>query len=93
MNGNVGAIVEASKEQATGLREINTAVNTMDQGTQQNAAMVEQTTAAAQSLAREAEQLFALLGQFNVGGGTVAGVRRRPLRTRLRDRSRPQPVK
>ncbi|WP_137155861.1 PAS domain-containing methyl-accepting chemotaxis protein [Rhizobium sp. FKL33] len=67
VDANVGAIVEASKEQSTGLKEINTAVNTMDQGTQQNAAMVEQTTAAAHSLAREAEQLFALLGQFNIG--------------------------
>jgi methyl-accepting chemotaxis protein len=72
VDGNVGAIVEASKEQATGLKEINTAVNTMDQGTQQNAAMVEETTAAAHSLAREAEQLFALLGEFNVGGGAVS---------------------
>lgn len=35
VDGNVGAIVQASKEQATGLKEINTAVNTMDQGTQQ----------------------------------------------------------
>ena len=67
VDSNVGAIVEASKEQATGLKEINTAVNTMDQGTQQNAAMVEETTAASHSLAREAEQLFNLLGQFNVG--------------------------
>jgi methyl-accepting chemotaxis protein len=64
VDGNVEAIVEASREQATGLKEINLAVNTMDQGTQQNAAMVEQTTAAAHSLAREAEQLFTLLGQF-----------------------------
>jgi methyl-accepting chemotaxis protein len=67
VDSNVGAIVEASKEQATGLKEINTAVNTMDQGTQQNAAMVEETTAAAHSLAREAEQLFDLLGQFDIG--------------------------
>ena len=67
VDGNVGAIVEASREQATGLREINTAVNTMDQGTQQNAAMVEETTAAAHGLAREAEQLFDLLSQFNIG--------------------------
>ncbi|MDX3972503.1 PAS domain-containing methyl-accepting chemotaxis protein [Shinella sp.] len=72
VDGNVGAIVEASKEQATGLKEINTAVNTMDQGTQQNAAMVEETTAAAFSLAREAEQLFELLGQFNIGAGSMA---------------------
>lgn len=71
VDSNVGAIVEASKEQATGLKEINTAVNTMDQGTQQNAAMVEETTAASHSLAREAEQLFELLGQFNVGASRM----------------------
>ncbi|OJF94382.1 methyl-accepting chemotaxis protein [Pararhizobium antarcticum] len=69
VDGNVSAIVESSKEQSTGLKEINTAVNTMDQGTQQNAAMVEETTAAAHGLAREAEQLFDLLGQFNIGMG------------------------
>lgn len=77
VDGNVKAIVESSKEQATGLKEINIAVNTMDQGTQQNAAMVEQTTAAAHSLAREAEQLFDLLGQFNIG--TAAKSHRPPL--------------
>ena len=81
VDSNVGAIVEASKEQATGLKEINTAVNTMDQGTQQNAAMVEETTAAAHSLAREAEQLFDLLGQFNVGTpGARANASVQPLR-------------
>lgn len=67
VDGNVGAIVQASKEQAIGLREINTAVNTMDQGTQQNAAMVEEATAAAHSLAREAEALFELVRQFKIG--------------------------
>jgi methyl-accepting chemotaxis protein len=67
VNANVSAIVESSKEQATGLKEINTAVNTMDQGTQQNAAMVEEATAAAHSLAREADSLFQLVRQFNIG--------------------------
>ncbi len=67
INTNVVAIVEGAKEQATGLKEINQAVNTMDQGTQQNAAMVEQSTAASHSLAREADGLFRLLGQFKVG--------------------------
>ncbi|SDO01853.1 methyl-accepting chemotaxis protein [Ensifer sp. YR511] len=67
VDGNVSAIVEASKEQATGLKEINASVNTMDQSTQQNAAMVEQSTAAAHSLASEAEALFQLLAQFNIG--------------------------
>jgi methyl-accepting chemotaxis protein len=72
VDGNVEAIVEASKEQATGLKEINTSVNSIDQGTQQNAAMVEETTAAAHGLAREAQQLFQLLGQFNIGTGAAA---------------------
>ena len=85
VDGNVGAIVEASREQATGLKEINTAVNTMDQGTQQNAAMVEETTAAAHSLAREAEQLFELLAQFNIGSG---GGTQRPVPMAANHRSR-----
>lgn len=63
---NVTAIVEGAKEQATGLKEINTAVNTMDQGTQQNAAMVEESTAASHSLAREADALFQLIGRFEI---------------------------
>jgi methyl-accepting chemotaxis protein len=67
INTNVVAIVEGAREQATGLKEINQSVNAMDQGTQQNAAMVEQSTAASHSLAREAEALFSLLGQFRVG--------------------------
>ncbi|PYE92286.1 methyl-accepting chemotaxis sensory transducer with Pas/Pac sensor [Rhizobium sp. PP-F2F-G38] len=72
VDANVSAIVEASREQATGLKEINTAVNTIDQGTQQNAAMVEETSAASHGLAREAEELFQLLSRFNVGAGTAA---------------------
>jgi methyl-accepting chemotaxis protein len=72
VNGNVEAIVEAAREQATGIKEINEAINTMDQGTQQNAAMVEESTAAAHSLAKEAEALFRLLGQFNIGKGTAS---------------------
>jgi methyl-accepting chemotaxis protein len=67
INSNVIAIVEASREQATGLQEINKAVNAMDQNTQQNAAMVEETTAASHSLAREAETLRNLLAQFRFG--------------------------
>ncbi|MBA4808876.1 MAG: chemotaxis protein, partial [Brevundimonas sp.] len=49
--------------------EVNTAVNQMDQVTQQNAAMVEQSTAASHSLAQEAEALQASVAQFKVGAG------------------------
>ncbi|MFK3780342.1 methyl-accepting chemotaxis protein [Agrobacterium sp. NPDC089420] len=65
INSNVVAIVDAAREQSTALAEINQAVNTVDQGTQQNAAMVEEQTAASHSLAREAAALFELLGQFS----------------------------
>jgi methyl-accepting chemotaxis protein len=71
---NVSAIVEGAKEQAIGLKEINTAVNTMDQGTQQNAAMVEQSTAASHSLAKEAETLFELIRRFEIGSGSEKAV-------------------
>jgi methyl-accepting chemotaxis protein len=67
INGNVAAIVEAAREQSIGLQEINTAVNSMDQGTQQNAAMVEQATAATHTLSRDAGALTQLLSQFNLG--------------------------
>jgi methyl-accepting chemotaxis protein len=69
---HVEAIVTATREQSTGLAEINTAVNTMDQGTQQNAAMVEEQTAASHGLAQEAAKLMQLLGQFNLQSGYAA---------------------
>jgi methyl-accepting chemotaxis protein len=71
INGHVNAIVTAAREQSTGLQEINTAVNTMDQGTQQNAAMVEEQTAASHGLAAEAAALNALLAQFRLGQGAT----------------------
>ena len=64
---NVVAIVEASREQSTGLAEINKAVNAMDQNTQQNAAMVEESTAASHSLAKQAAALRELVAQFRIG--------------------------
>ncbi len=67
VSANVNAIVTASEEQSVGLREINQAVNTIDQGTQQNAAMVEESSAAAHSLAQEAAALFELVAMFKVG--------------------------
>ena len=67
INANVSSIVVASREQSTGLSEISTSVHLMDQGTQQNAAMVEQTTAASHSLATQAAALNELLAQFKLG--------------------------
>ncbi|MBU6371200.1 MAG: MCP four helix bundle domain-containing protein [Alphaproteobacteria bacterium] len=64
INELVRAIAASSEEQATGLTQVNNAVNEMDQGTQQNAAMVQQTTAASHALAREAADLAAVVSHF-----------------------------
>lgn len=67
INTNVVAIVDTARSQASGLKEINHAVEAMDTNTQQNAAMVEETTAASHSLAHEADVLRNLLTQFRFG--------------------------
>jgi methyl-accepting chemotaxis protein len=72
INGEVSAIAASAQEQAVGLRQVNTAVNQMDQVTQQNAAMVEETTAAARSLSQETEDLSLLIDRFNTGQATTA---------------------
>ena len=66
VDGIVVQITAGAQEQATGLAEINTAVNQMDQVTQQNAAMVEQSTAATHSVAKETESLASLTAQFRL---------------------------
>ncbi|MBO3759120.1 methyl-accepting chemotaxis protein [Ciceribacter sp. L1K22] len=68
---HVAAIVTSSREQSTGLSEINSAVNAMDHGTQQNAAMVEEQTAASHGLASQAEALADLLRQFKLAEGAI----------------------
>ncbi|MFT3725994.1 MAG: PAS domain-containing methyl-accepting chemotaxis protein [Hyphomonadaceae bacterium] len=63
----VSEISSSSQEQSTGLAQVNSAINQMDQVTQQNAAMVEESTAASRTLAHESSELAALVGQFDVG--------------------------
>ncbi|MBT9371054.1 HAMP domain-containing methyl-accepting chemotaxis protein [Rhizobium sp. CSW-27] len=84
INQHMDAIASAAVEQSAGLREVNTAVNQMDHVTQQNAAMVEQMSAASAGLAQEAAQLSAMLEGFRIGlmatkapSGTAGGLRRR----------------
>jgi methyl-accepting chemotaxis protein len=80
------SIATSAKEQSVGLAEVNTAVNQMDQVTQQNAAMVEETSAAGATLASECGKLRELIAQFqlsNVGRQTssiaAAGPSHRPV--------------
>jgi methyl-accepting chemotaxis protein len=67
MDALISEIARSAQEQATGLSEVNTAVNQMDQVTQQNAAMVEEATAAAASLKAEAGELSRMVGRFKTG--------------------------
>lgn len=63
----VSSIAASAKEQSIGIGEINTAVNQLDQVTQQNAAMFEETTAASHSLRSEADALAAAVANFKTG--------------------------
>jgi methyl-accepting chemotaxis protein len=68
----VAAIANGATEQAAALKEINTAVNQMDQMTQRNAAMVEETTAASHALLKEASTLMGAISRFQVSKGVAA---------------------
>ena len=68
----VAEISNASQEQSTGIAEIGDAVSQMDQATQQNAALVEQASAAAQSLQQQAHELAEVVAAFRLPQGTAA---------------------
>jgi methyl-accepting chemotaxis protein len=67
VNALMQGIADASAEQAIGIAQVNETVTQMDSATQQNAAMVEQTTAAAQALADQAAALGGLTARFVLG--------------------------
>ncbi|AUX79975.1 HAMP domain-containing methyl-accepting chemotaxis protein [Sinorhizobium fredii] len=71
VNEHVHSIATAAREQSTGLSEVSTAVNQMDQVTQQNAAMVEESTAATNRLADEAANLARLIARFRLEPGAA----------------------
>lgn len=66
MSTTISYIAEASAEQSHGIEEIHKAIAQVDQGTQQNAALVEQTTAAAENLRDQAHQLNQDMAFFNI---------------------------
>jgi methyl-accepting chemotaxis protein len=69
----VDMIAMASRDQSTGLAEVNASVNAMDHMTQKNAAMVEETNAATRQLAQEADTLVALVDQFKLSAVDTQG--------------------
>ncbi|QDO96965.1 PAS domain-containing protein [Ferrovibrio terrae] len=76
VNDIVAEIATASSEQARAMQEINTAVGQMDEMTQRNGALVEETSAATQTLAHQARDLSDLISFFRDGGETTAERRR-----------------
>jgi len=68
----MGEITAASQEQSTGIEEVNRAITQMDEVTQQNAALVEQAAAAAQSLQDQAGRLATVVGVFKLHEGQRA---------------------
>jgi methyl-accepting chemotaxis protein len=73
----VAEIAAASREQSSGIDQVGRAVMQMDELTQQNAALVEQATAASQSLAGQSRELNQLMERFNIGAMQASGATRR----------------
>jgi methyl-accepting chemotaxis protein len=68
-------VMETARDQSIGLQEINQSVSSIDQGTQQNATMVQELTAASQSLAGDLSSLIELPDQFSLGATGGKAVR------------------
>ncbi|MCJ8308593.1 MAG: globin-coupled sensor protein [Rhizobiaceae bacterium] len=73
---NVSTIVTMANEQSLGIDEINRAITSIDHGTQKNAAMAEETTAASIDLNSQSKALEGLLSQFSLGNEERSGVHR-----------------
>lgn len=71
VNEHMIAIATSAREQSVGLSEVNTAVNQMDQVTQQNGAMVEETNASSAALVSEATRLRDLISKFQLSGSAT----------------------
>jgi methyl-accepting chemotaxis protein len=63
----VAEIAAASREQSAGIEQVNKAVMQMDQTTQQNAALVEEASAASQAIVEQAQALNGMISRYNVG--------------------------
>lgn len=66
IDSNIDSIATAAREQSVGLEEISSSVNTLDQMTQKNAAMVEETNAVSQTIAEATTSLSAMVGAFKL---------------------------
>ena len=74
----MGEIAAASVEQSSGIDQVNTAVTNMDEVTQQNAALVEEAAAAAESLLEQANTLSETVSVFKLGNETGRSTTHKP---------------
>jgi methyl-accepting chemotaxis protein len=74
----VAEIAAASREQSSGIEQVNKAVMQMDETTQQNAALVEQAAAASQAIVEQAQNLDAMVARYQVGGDAPPPPARKP---------------
>ncbi|RKR26525.1 methyl-accepting chemotaxis protein [Acidovorax sp. 93] len=74
VNGIIGEISTAAAEQSDGISQVNVAVTQLDQMTQQNGALVGESTAAAENLRQQAQRLAELVAVFQVSGSAAAGM-------------------
>jgi methyl-accepting chemotaxis protein len=70
INDRISTIATAASEQQTGIREINSAIVQMDQVTQQNAAMAEQSNAVTVNLTSEVSRMSQMINFFRIGRGS-----------------------
>jgi len=82
----IAEIAAASREQSSGIEQVNKAVMQMDEMTQQNAALVEEATAASQSMAEQAAALNTLMERYQIGGDEPAATPERTVERRGADR-------
>jgi len=96
----VAEIAAASREQSSGIEQVNKAVMQMDETTQQNAALVEQAAAASEAIVEQAQALNTLIARYKIGDAAqpaksavqaAASVRSADRRGRDRAWSKPQP--
>ncbi|HQT38051.1 MAG TPA: methyl-accepting chemotaxis protein [Acidocella sp.] len=83
LTGLLNEMAASTLRQSSGLQQVNIAITQMDQVTQQNAAMVEESTAASHNLATEAEELTRLVGQFQVGESSPLDSKLVPLKSQV----------
>ena len=89
----IGQIASSAGEQAESLKEVSLAADEMDKVTQQNAAMVEEATAASVSLSDETDSLARIVAQFKTKGiARAVEAAPRPAETKAPSRSAHKPV-